>query len=231
MICKSDNIDRLAAALSGLQGELHDAYKGSKGYGYDYADLAAVFEVIRPLLIKHELSVSQLVSGSNNIIELNTMLMHSSGQYLSSTIHVSVDFSNKKMNSLQAAGSTVTYLRRYCLCSIIGIATTDDDGKAGGDSLDHARQQVKSKRDAISQPAIKHIAQDYTSEQLDQLHHQLMVEILDKQIPEDTVHTWCSKAGVQSVNQLSGDQTVKALKFIRERLKIAEPKVVEESIE
>ncbi len=135
MIYKSESIDKLAEALSGLQGELQDAYKGSTGYGYEYADLATVFAAIRPLLKKYGLSVTQPVGGSNNMIELNTILMHSSGQYISSIITVPVDLGNKKMNSLQAAGSTVTYLRRYCVCSIVGIATTDDDGKAGGESM------------------------------------------------------------------------------------------------
>jgi hypothetical protein len=139
---KSDDISALAAALSALQGELEDVYKGSKGYGYSYADLSSVLYIIRPLLKKHSLSIVQPVGGDDGKISVTTMLMHSSGQFISETVNMAIDLSNKKMNSLQAAGSSITYLRRYCISSILGLSSTDDDGKIGGDQMDELRKDL-----------------------------------------------------------------------------------------
>jgi hypothetical protein len=198
---QSDNINELAAALSSFQGEVKDISKDSQGYGYKYADLSAVFEIVRPLLLKHGLSIAQPVGGSDNRIELTTVLMHKSGQFISSAISIPVDLTNKKMNALQAAGSTITYMRRYCVCSILGLATTDDDGAAGG--------QVQN-----TPPAPKYISQPIKVEQhlgedaMNQLRHTLMDAIMEKNIPLATVEKWCAKAGVDSVLEFNYDQIV-----------------------
>lgn len=130
----SDSINEIALALSNVQGELEDVHKDSQGYGYTYADLSAIFRAIRPLLKKHGLSLAQPVGGKNGQTSLFTVLMHSSGQYMYAVYNISADLSNKKMNLYQAAGSAITYLRRYCASSMIGIATKDDDA-ASADSF------------------------------------------------------------------------------------------------
>lgn len=232
MIYKSDNIEKIAEALSGLQGELHDAYKSSSGYGYKYAELTTVYETIRPLLKKFGLSVTQPVGGSNNMIELNTILMHSSGQYISSVIQFPVDLTNKKMNSLQAAGSTITYLRRYCLCSIVGIATTDDDGVAGGEAL--AKEPYK--RSTAFTPNGNSIANNNTiaigkemedvssilqvsEDVLEMARKQLFGRIIDLNVPAATVETWCARANVKSINQLNYKQIMSSLQFLDKKNK------------
>lgn len=137
---KSENIEHLALALSNLQGELEDAHKSKTGHGYNYADLSSVLNLLRPSLKRHGLSIAQPVSGDSGAITINTMLLHASGQYICSAVSIAIDVSNKRMNSLQAAGSTITYLRRYALMSLIGLAATDDDGVSGGDYIDKSRQ-------------------------------------------------------------------------------------------
>lgn len=137
---KSDNIEHLALALSNLQGELEDAHKSKAGHGYNYADLSSVLNLLRPALKRHGLSIAQPVSGDSGSVTLTTMLLHSSGQFIDSSISIAIDVSNKRMNSLQAAGSTITYLRRYVLMSLIGLAATDDDGDSGGEYIDRSRQ-------------------------------------------------------------------------------------------
>ncbi len=193
---QSDNINELAAALSNFQGEVKDISKDSQGYGYKYADLSAVFEIVRPLLLKHGLSIAQPVGGSDNRIELTTVLMHKSGQHISSAISIPVDITNKKMNALQAAGSTITYMRRYCVCSILGLATTDDDGHAAGEV-----QNTPTAPKNITQPVIvqQHIGEDA----MQKLRLQLMDLIMEKGIAMDTVEKWCNKFGVKSVNEFN----------------------------
>ncbi len=198
---QSNEINELAAALSSFQGELQDVHKGRKGYGYDYADLSAVFETVRPSLLKHGLSIAQPVGGSDNRIELTTILMHKSGQYISSAVSIPVDLTNKKMNALQAAGSTITYMRRYCICSILGLATTDDDGAAGG----QAQNTPPAARAIPQQPKIE---QHINEEKLMELRHTLMEAILEKNISAATISKWLAHAKVSSVLEFNYDQIV-----------------------
>jgi hypothetical protein len=64
----SVELDKLAPALSSLQGELPHVGKDSKGYGYNYADLAATLDVLKPLLVKYGFSVTQYGSGNSLVL-------------------------------------------------------------------------------------------------------------------------------------------------------------------
>ena len=52
--------------LAAFQQEVPVIHKGTQGYGYSYANLSTIFEVINPLLKKHGLGFTQLV-GHNEI--------------------------------------------------------------------------------------------------------------------------------------------------------------------
>jgi hypothetical protein len=123
----SEQLNEIAAAMSKLQGEIEDASKDTSGYGYKYADLSQVLGIIRPLLSKNGLSFTQHVSNADDKIIIETMLMHSSGQWMSSEIAMP-PVQGKSMNAAQAVGSIITYGRRYALTAIFGITQTDDDG-------------------------------------------------------------------------------------------------------
>lgn len=126
MMNKSEVINELAASLSKLQGEISDVFKDKKGYGYNYADLSSILEEARPLLAKHGLSIAQLPASAHDKVVLETLLMHSSGQWVSSTIEMGVE-RGKGMSLAQAVGSVITYARRYALAAMLGISQTDDD--------------------------------------------------------------------------------------------------------
>lgn len=123
---KSDDIALLAAALSKLQGEVKDAYKDKQGYGYKYSDLSSVLDIVRPLIAKYRLSITQLPGAVGEKVSLETVLMHESGQWISSTMEMPVE-RGKGMSLAQATGAVMTYARRYALAAIIGIAQTDND--------------------------------------------------------------------------------------------------------
>src|SRR5690349_4639525 len=105
---KSENIDQLANALSLLQGEVMDANKDKKGYNYKYSDLSQILEITRPLMSKYGLSISQFPGHANNKVTVESVLMHKSGQWMSSIIEMNVP-EQKGMNLAQAAGSIITY--------------------------------------------------------------------------------------------------------------------------
>ena len=124
---KSDNIDKLATALSKVQGEIDGAAKKSTNpfFKSGYADLHEVISSTFPHLSKHGLSVTQgneIVPGA---VCVTTTLMHSSGQWIRSKIKLPMD----KVNA-QGVGSATTYGRRYGLAAIVGVAQKDDDGNS-----------------------------------------------------------------------------------------------------
>lgn len=128
----SDDINELAAALAKAQGEIGDAAKGSENpyYKSKYADLAAVRSVIREPLANNGLSIVQLPKTVDGGVEVDTMLLHSSGQYIRSSL-----FMPAAKSDAHGVGSAITYARRYSLMSILCLATEDDDGNAAVDSV------------------------------------------------------------------------------------------------
>lgn len=125
---KSEQINELATALAKAQATMGNAKKSSNNpfFKSKYADLAEVLDTCREALSTNNLSVTQLVGTVvNNSVELTTVLMHSSGQWISSTCN----FSLTKVDP-QSIGSCITYMRRYSLAAMVGIAQADDDGEA-----------------------------------------------------------------------------------------------------
>lgn len=123
---RSEDIKELAAAMSEFQGNVVDAVKEKSGYGYKYAELGGVLEIVRPLLKQFGLSIMQLVGTNNNNVSLETVLTHKSGQWISSTLEIPAE-DKKGLSHAQTVGTAITYMRRYALCSLLGIAQVDDD--------------------------------------------------------------------------------------------------------
>lgn len=129
----SNDISKLALALSKAQASIENVTKDKQAYNYKYADLASCLDIIKEPLLLNELSVSQIVSIEDGVQVLHTLLMHSSGQWIKSTFTLNFEASvgrdgKKSMNSMQEMGSGITYARRYALSAIIGLAQDDDDG-------------------------------------------------------------------------------------------------------
>jgi hypothetical protein len=125
---KSEQINELAEALAKAQGAVDNAAKASTNphFGKKYADLASVREAIREPFSANGLSYAQFLRWSPNVVEIETILMHKSGQFLSDTLPMPIG-----KNDAQAVGSAATYGRRYSLMAIAGVAPDeDDDGNA-----------------------------------------------------------------------------------------------------
>ena len=125
------DIGGLAGALALCQGEFTAVKKGTAAHGYDFANLTDVIKTSSPITSKHGIAVSQMnissISGETALVGVKTILMHSSGGYISSEIYIPAV--KTKMNTLvQMAGVNVSYLRRYGLQSALGLSTTDNDG-------------------------------------------------------------------------------------------------------
>lgn len=144
---KSESIDKLAAALHSAQDRLKYAKKDSSNpfFKSKYADLESVWDACRDALRDNGLAVSQLPINEGEMVGVETILMHISGQYISNSCSV-----RTVKPDPQSAGSAITYLRRYGLAAVLGIIQSDDDanessGKVVSHSLD--AKQVKKEVD------------------------------------------------------------------------------------
>ena len=136
MFTKSDSINELATALSIAQGNIEGAAKTAKNphLRNKYADFQSVVEATRPALVAQGLSVSQMPDSDNDAtcMVLHTILMHSSGQFIMSSMPVA-NHEQKGINQMQATGSALSYARRYSYECIVGVSRIeDDDGEKSG---------------------------------------------------------------------------------------------------
>jgi len=127
MIRSSETLGQLAAALAAAQATMGHASKDGKNphFKSSYATLAAVIEAIREPLSKQGIAFTSLASTDGLTVSVETRLMHKSGEWLASTATAAV-----RDASPQVVGSAQTYLRRYGLQAICGLAAEDDDGEA-----------------------------------------------------------------------------------------------------
>lgn len=146
---KSESIKELAAALAKAQGAIEGAKKDSKNpfYKSSYADLASVWDACRKPLSDNGLCVVQTIDQHDTGAYLETTLMHSSGEWVSSTIAI-----NPVKNDPQGVGSAITYMRRYGLQAMVGIAPEDDDGNAASGKTNHE----KPNPDILKETSKKH---------------------------------------------------------------------------
>jgi|SRR5882757_1499158 len=126
---QSESVGALFTALCQFQGEVVHIYKDSQAFGFKYADLGSVLDVVKPLLLKNGLCVSQMTTSCERTGKpaLRTVLGHSSGEWISGTMAFNEPEATKKNSSIQNLGSVITYMRRYAICAILGITQTDDE--------------------------------------------------------------------------------------------------------
>ena len=101
-----------------------------KDVKYNHASLYNVTEKISTELSKHGLSASWTTK-QNGAILVTCKITHVKGHSEETTLSAPADISGSK-NAIQAIGSTITYLERYTLLALTGLATfdEDDDGQA-----------------------------------------------------------------------------------------------------
>lgn len=125
---QSEQLDKLAPALAKAQSEMGGAVKDSSNpfFKSKYADLTSVWKACKESLHNNGFSVIQSPINEDGRVGVATMLLHSSGQFVSDKYTLGV----KKDNDPQADGSSITYARRYALAAFVGVCPVDDDGEA-----------------------------------------------------------------------------------------------------
>jgi len=121
----SNTIVELAKALNKAQAKMGGAVKGAANpyFKSKYADLNSVIEACKEHLNSEGISVIQPVVSDETGDHVETILVHTSGEYIASRMRLKV----QKENDMQAYGSAISYARRYGLQSMVFIPSSEDD--------------------------------------------------------------------------------------------------------
>ena len=151
---RSEQIGELIAALSKAQAEFTPALKDSDNpyYGSKYADLAANINAIRPALSKNGIALLQCDESDleRQTVSVTTSLHHGE-QWIEVTAEAPAIGKAKDglpKFDVQTLGAAWTYLRRYTLQAICGLASEDDDGN----SLQNDNKPIPKKQTAPPAP-------------------------------------------------------------------------------
>jgi hypothetical protein len=119
----------LVAALTDMPTITTDQTADTGTYKYRYASLAHILDTVRPVLGRHGLAVSQpsATSDAGDLVVMTTVLHRSGSAFTSGELRARMPQTPQQM------GSLLSYLRRYQLVALLGLAVEDDDGKSAQD--------------------------------------------------------------------------------------------------
>lgn len=147
----TNELNELASALAKAQSEMRNAEKDASNpfFKSNYTTLAAAWDAVRGPLTKNGLSVVQMPGyDPTGALHLTTILLHSSGQSLQSSLKLT-----PKDQSPQSIGSALSYGRRYSLMAMVGLASgdDDDDGNAAGGKIQKTSDKPATTSKVVTQ--------------------------------------------------------------------------------
>jgi ERF superfamily len=131
----SENVAAIATALAKAQTELSNPEKAMIGTIYNtrtnrqqnfrYASLSSGLDIIRKVLGSQQIAVAQTtdIDRTSGTVNLTTLLVHTSGEWISSDWPVC---QLSETSAPRRMGAALTYARRYALFTMVGIAGEDD---------------------------------------------------------------------------------------------------------
>lgn len=111
---------------------------------YSHASLGNVTDKIGSSLSQHGLSAAWTTQQTDKGVTVTCRISHVLGHYEETSLTAAADTSGAK-NAIQALGSTISYLERYTILALTGLAThdMDDDGK-GSEEIKYISDKEKS---------------------------------------------------------------------------------------
>ena len=115
-----------AKDLINAQSEIETLPKDKQGYGYKYTDFDTVIKTVKPILKKNRLGFCQLLQTTENGKSgITTILFHESGESVQAWFELPAVVVGKA-NNAQNVGASISYIKRYALCSILGCSSDED---------------------------------------------------------------------------------------------------------
>mgnify|MGYP003117086280 CR=1 FL=1 len=167
----SQSVTKITEALINAAAKITPLVKGSENpfFNSKYADLNQTIESLRKVLLDEGLWFMQFPTSTDNSVGVVTRVVHSSSEFIEHEFVLPL-----AKRDPQAAGSAITYARRYALVAIFGLQAVDDDAQSAMptpiDEISVERienlltETGKKKADLVKHFGVKKIA-DLTSEQ------------------------------------------------------------------
>ncbi len=157
---QSESIAKITPALLVAQKKITVAIKDSENpfFKSKYADLPAVIDACKSALNDSDIIALQPIQGD----KVETILIHSSGEWLSSETNIVC----KAQNDPQAYGSAITYARRYGLQSFMLIPAEDDDAEGAMDRKKKPEKQTLNPKQ-FADAVLKFRQKEVTLEQIE----------------------------------------------------------------
>lgn len=157
---ETDLIRRAAlyAALAKAQGAFQPIEKNrqvtikpreSAAYQFRYADLEEILSKTRPALAANGLALIQTIDNTPQGSMLTCMLLHADGASLQSSLSISAA---RDLGDPKKFGAALTYLRRYMVTAMLGVAADDDLDDDGEGFSDAPQRTAAGQKPAVAQP-------------------------------------------------------------------------------
>lgn len=197
----SETIGKISDALAKAQAVLTNPAKDAENphFRSRYASLDTGLNIVRKALSANNIAFTQGTRLDGELLILETLLSHSSGEWMQSEYPVA-RFPVKQ----QDLGSAMTYAKRYSLFGLVGIAgEDDDDGNAANTRDIPARRQPEP----VSKPTA--LPPDESKRIFD-----IMAETLIMAESVEEIDGWLSK-NLKAIETLNEDHKAALRKSIK----------------
>lgn len=148
----SESTVNIFPALIKARADIQAVQRDKDGFGYKYATLDNVLNMLKDVLPSYDLGFVQFPETIDGKDGVTTVIIHKSGEYISARYEMDAT-PVKGTNLTQQKGASITYTRRYSLCSVFGIATEEDtDGVVAG------QPQTKETKPAVKKTVAEYMA-------------------------------------------------------------------------
>lgn len=159
----SESNQKISAALVSAWGKIETpkhntsvkvTTKSGGTYEFSYTDLDGIFEAIKEVYKENKIAVLQNAFTERidgvAYVSVETMLLHESGEWVKSE-----PLRAPAAQSMQDLGGQITYMKRYSLSAMLGIATEKDDDANGvvGNDVEFKKENQRSARKKDGPPA------------------------------------------------------------------------------
>jgi hypothetical protein len=142
---RSESVDQIAPAFLKAQAAMKPVSKSASNPQFNsaYATLEDVMAACKQALADNNIAILQSGDEADDAgITVVTTLLHVSGQWIEGRVRLPI-----AKGTPQAAGSALTYGRRYCLAALVAmVADDDDDGNAASTPPKPAKKAAPKKK-------------------------------------------------------------------------------------
>lgn len=219
----SETIGKIAAALARAQRQLQNPQKTLSAtiaspfpregmVSFRYASLAQGLDIVRKALGEQEIAALQRteIDRELGLIRLNTMLAHSSGEWISSDWPVCA---TTEVAAPHRLGAALTYARRYALFALVGI-TGEDDFDAPDLPITPQPATIAPAAPGLSGRSL-HRTKLYSVPKSEEVRRKLLAELETIQTPDDLLLWTLRRLPLKSRLQLEDARLVEAAYLAR----------------